>query len=360
MKFKTLFLTATLALILTGCGNAPETPTVPPETTPPTTEVPVVEITLEGTTYSAETTSLTLTFADGLADAIPCLPRLETVHFLQPECAPETLTQLRQDFPGITFTWEKEVFGTTYPDSVTEIDLSGIPMEDVTEAEALMGYFPNLEKLIMCDCGIDNETMAAFRDRAREQYKVVWSIQIRTLTVRTDETTFMPVKHDVFLFDNYTHDLVYLEDLIVLDLGHMPIYNIDFVRGMPHLQYLIVADTMIRDIEAIADHKELVYLEIFKLNIDDYTPLLSCTALEDLNIAQTAGDPAVLAQMPWLKNLWMVQCGVSDENRQLLTESLTNTRIEFDLGWTQGDNWRTLENYYKMRDLLEMPYNVWW
>ena len=130
MKIKFLFLSVLLALMLSGCGNAPETPAIAPETA----QAPAVEIILEGTTYGTDTRSLTLSGVEGLAEAIPHLPQLENVHFIQPECDPETLTQLRLDFPGITFTWEKEVFGTTYADSVAEIDLSGIPMEDVAEA----------------------------------------------------------------------------------------------------------------------------------------------------------------------------------------------------------------------------------
>ena len=41
--------------------------------------------------------------------------------------------------------------------------------------ESLANLLPNLQKLIMSDCGIDNETMADFRERARDRYKVVWA-----------------------------------------------------------------------------------------------------------------------------------------------------------------------------------------
>lgn len=357
-----LLICAVILLLLSGCAAEQEVPPTGQVTLPEIVQTSPACVELAGISYPADTVSLTLESADPaeLTAKLPLLAQLESVHWIQPDMEPEILLSLAAEFPHITFTWEKDVLGTTYSQDVKEIDLSGTPLSNEREVEALMAYFPELEKLILCDCGLDNETLAAYRDRVREQYKVVWSVQIKTLTIRTDETTFMPVKHDVFIFDDHTPDLIYCEDMIVVDVGHMPIHNIDFVKGMPHLQYLIVADTLIRDIEAIRDHRELVYLEIFKLNIDDYTPLLSCTALQDVNLAQTSGDPAVLAQMPWLKNVWMVQCGVSDENRQLLTESLPDTRIEFDLGWTQGDNWRTLENYFIMREMLEMPPNAWW
>ena len=362
---RTLLSLCTLLLLfpLAGCSQNPDP--LPTETTGNSLHVPETQpdpIELCGTAYPRDTESLTLHNPDAgeLFRLLPQFSAMHQVHLIQPEMKACDLFLLCDTFPQITFTWEKEVLGTVYASDTQEIDLSGIQFSSLTELEQQLEYFPRLQKLILCDCGLDNETLAAFRDRVRSQYKVVWSVQIKTLTVRTDETTFMPVKHDVFIFDDHTKDLIYCEDMIVVDVGHMPIHNIDFVTGMPHLQYLIVADTLIRDISAIQDHKELVYLEIFKLNIDDYTPLLSCTALEDLNLSQTSGDPAVLAQMPWLKNLWMVQCSVSDENRLLLTQSLPDTRIEFDLGWTQGDNWRTLEHYFIMRDLLDMAPNAWW
>ena len=35
------------------------------------------------------------------------------------------------------------------------------------------------------------------------------------------------------------------------------------------------------------------------------------------------------------------------------------TAIEVESGWHLGNNWRAMLNYFKMRDLLEMPYYDW-
>lgn len=319
------------------------------------------QVRLSGQAYPMDTKSLTLTEADPqeLTENLQYLPDLEQVHFVQPQMAPEDLLALTERYPRITFTWEKDVLGITCRENTTELDFSGTKLDNTAELEALMGYFPSLEKLILCDCGLDSETLAEYRERVRDQYKVVWSIQIQTLTIRTDETTFMPVKHDIHVTDQHLKELKYCEDMICIDVGHMGVTDIHWVWYMPHLQYLTLADTDVANIEAIGSLKELVYLELFKTRVSDYSPLVGCTALEDVNLAFTYGDAAVFAEMPWLNNLWINQCGVNAETRKLLEESLPDTHIEFDSGWHLGGSWRGVRNYFRMRDILEMPYYDW-
>lgn len=319
-------------------------------------------VTLNSTSYPWDTESLEFTDADGaeLLEMLQYLPELKTIHFIQPQLAAEELLALRARYPEVAITWEKDVFGVTYPDNVKEFDFSGTPLEGVEELESLMAYFPSLEKLILCDCGIDNETMAAFRERARAHYKVVWSVTVGYIDVRTDETTFMPIKHHFSVQNVHMKDFVYCEDMICVDLGHMGIWDTDWIYGMPKLQFLVLADTAVSDITPIGTLKDLIYLELFKSpNITDYSPIVNCTSLQDINVAYTNGDAAVFAQMPWLKNLWVNCTNITPEARQLLSETLTDTHIEFDSGWHMGNGWRDLDNYYVMRDLLEMPYYDW-
>lgn len=320
------------------------------------------QVTLGQESYPENTVSLTFSQADGdeLLEKLQYLPSLESIHFIQPDMPAETLLALREKYPKVSFTWEKDIFGETYKDDVTELDFSGRPLEGVEELEAVLAYFPSLEKVDLCGCGIDNETMAAYRDRVREHYKVVWSVEVGKLTVRTDDTTFMPTKYKRFVTEGQLANLVYCEDMIVVDVGHKPIENLDWLYGMPHLQFLILADTRVSDITPIGSLKELIYLELFKSPaIHDYSPLIGCTALQDVNVAYTNGDAAVFAQMPWLKHLWVNCTNITPEARQLLTDTLTDTVIEFDSGWHMGNGWRDLDNYYIMRDLLEMPYYDW-
>ena len=319
------------------------------------------QLSLGDQTIPWDTRELTFEAADPaeLTEALPYLPKLETVHFVQPAFPAEDLQAMVQTFPHIGFTWEKDVLGTTYREDLTELDLSGTPLESVAEIEALMGYFPNLRRLDMSHCGIDGETMAAFRDRVRDRYKVVWSIQIQFLSIPTDTVYFAPIKYGLYVTDIHMGEFHYLEDLVLLDLGHKGISNIDFIWKMPHLKYLILADTEVSDITPIGSLKELEYLELFKTKVTDYSPLEGCSALRDVNLAFTSGDASVFARMPWLRNLWINQCGVDSQTRELLIKSLPDTQIEFDHTWHLGNSWRGLPNYFLIRDLLEMPYYDW-
>jgi len=301
-----------------------------------------------------------------LMEQLTWLPRMESIFIEEPEAPAAELLALRQAFPQIGIQWNKTAFDVSYPSDVTEIDLSGMILESPEDVVEPLSYFPELEKVIMCKCGsdprtrFDNETMAAFREKMRPEYTVVWSMSIYGIPVRTDDTYFMPIKYGVSEVHDYQlEQLIYCEDMLCVDLGHMAVRKLDWVTGMPHLKYLIVADGPLVYIEPLSTCKELVYLELFDTHISDYTPLLGCTALEDLNVADTFGDIMVFKDMPWLKNLWINRNGVTQAEHDELQAALPNTRIESKHGFITGNGWRQIDNYFKMRDLLGMPYNAW-
>ena len=90
--------------------------------------------------------------------------------------------------------------------------------------------------------------------------------------------------------------------------------------------------------------------------VTDYSPLLNCTALEDLNIGQTFGEVDDIIKMTWLKNLWMVKCGL-DKCIQA-QETLTETNVVYAYP-DPVVGWRALPNYFAMRDELFMFYMRW-
>lgn len=316
------------------------------------------------TEYDRETRELSFQdqtpSAEELEESLRWLPEVSAVYLNQPAMAAEDLISLCEKFPEVAFSWEKDALGSTYASDVTEIDLSGRTDLTLEQVAQQLRYFPDLEKVLMCECGFDNETMAAFREQMRPEYKVVWSMEIYGLTVRTDDLYFMPVKHGVKkVYDYQMQQLIYCEDMLCVDVGHMPVRKIDWVRGMPHLKYLIVADGPLLYIDALSTCKELVYLELFDTQISDFTPLLGCTALEDLNVADTQGNALVFKDMPWLKNLWVDGFDVSRSKRETLNEALPDTNIYYCGSEYTAGGWRQLQNYFDMRDLLGMPYNKW-
>ena len=322
----------------------------------------IYTVSLGGDVYASDTKDVTVqaaTEAD-LGSAMKGFTELESVTLVNPEAPADYLVSLREQYPEVEIRWELEVQGVTYTDDLTEVDISHMPLESLKQAETIGSYFPDLEKLIVDSGSIDNDTMAAFRETMRPNYKVVWTVVCGTgkfgsFEVRTDETTFMPLKHNMYYFlDEDAVNLRYCEDMVCIDIGHMAIKDISFVEHMPHLKYLILAHTTVLDITPLSSCKELVFLELDWTAIKDYTPLLGCTALEDLNLGLTYGDPTPISQMTWLKNLWWKGAGY--KTRVLLEENLPDTYLMLNPPYTVGWGWRKLQNYYDMRDLLEMPY----
>ena len=126
---------------------------------------------------------------------------------------------------------------------------------------------------------------------------------------------------------------------------------------MPHLKYLILAWTQVQHIDPIENCKELIYLEIDHCIIRDYTPLLGCTALQDINISDAQADASVepIKQMTWLKNLWVGERSAYDQ--YALIDALPDTNVVISNPSTaSGHGWRNLPNYYAMRDYLGREY----
>ena len=342
---------------------------------------------------------------DGELELLQLLPELKTLHLKNPKADPETVAQLRSTYPKADISWEVEIAGVSFPDDTKEVDLSAVLESSAAQTttataagsqtaagaqtttktqtttgtatgtqstketqstapavtlnledlEKKMSYLSDAKQVFLGKCGLDNEKLAALRERVRDSYKLVWTVQLgKKLTARTDDTTFMPVREHVYYFlDEDAYNLRYCEDMLCVDVGHMGLTNIDFVKGMPHLQILILAHNgQLQDISPISSCKELIFLELDWSAVKDFTPLVGCTSLEDLNIGLTYPSVEPLMQMTWLKNLWMVDRGGAYQ----LSQALPDTKIVATADATVGAGWRNLPNYYKMRDMLGMEY----
>lgn len=308
-----------------------------------------------GALYPEGTEELTLTGAslEELERQLPYLPELQAVTLYDPVGSADILRALPDTYPDISFHWEMDVFGVTVTSDDREFDLSGYPLSSPEPVKAAMAYFPNMEKVILCKCGIDNETMAAFREEMRGQYKVVWSVAVGYMTLRTDETCYMPGKHNRGVNTEQAYNLRYCEDLICIDVGHKPVKDCAWAAYMPNLKYLIIADTGVSDLTPLTGLEHLIYLEAFLTRVTDYSPLLTCTAMEDLNICYTYGDPEPVKQMTWLKRLWWADSPIPVSEFQ---QYLPDTQLMFLHHSSTGNGWRRGQNYYDMRDLLGVPY----
>lgn len=311
--------------------------------------------------FPADISELTLNDAEPrvVLENLKYLPNVTNVTLMNPSADGESLSALPEQYPDITFYWEMDVMGVRVTSNDPEVDLSEAAIESVEAVETAMTCFPNAEKVYLGECGIDNDVLAAYRDRVRKDYKVVWLLRLSLMPVRTDDTTFMPGRPSerYYIDDKHAELLRYCEDMICVDVGHYQIYHCDWAKNMPKLKYLILSDTLVADVSPLADLKELVFLEMFGSLATDYSPLTQLTSLEDLNLCLAEGkDPEPIKQMTWLKRLWWNNGPLSEEELQ---KALPNTEVKCRLGSSTGHGWREGQNYYDMRDLLEMPYYVW-
>lgn len=362
-----------------------------------------LEITVDSRTFSSDDRELTIEdVSESWIIPLSLMTRLETLHLPEPEIPAEMLVYLAESLPDTKVTWTKTVLGVTFPSDAALIDLTDIialapgqvpgdrtpyqvgldsrvqgtpeevassikvskhyPLPDKTdetealieEVEAAMAYFPEAETLVMCGSYLHNIHMSNFRERHREDYKVVWSVRCGELATRTDAKLFMPVKYHVYyFFTKDAYNLKFCEEMEAIDIGHMLVDDISFVEYMPNLKYLILTLGSVEDISPLSTCKNLVFLEMDWTRVTDYSPLLGCTALEDLNIGQTFGNIAPILEMSWLKNLWLVGCYV--ESIWMAAASLPETHIGA-FHDNPDDGWRQLPNYFAMRDALLMYY----
>lgn len=315
-----------------------------------------------GTDYPHTTTELTFDDPDAaaLARDIANLPQLTTVTMGTTSAEASDLIALVEGYPDIAFHYTREILGVEHSSQETEFDFSrrtDITLEQVEEA---MKYFPNAEKVNLSDCGFDNETLAAFREKMRPEYKVVWTVIVTGERVRTDETVFHSSGRKVCLIDEQSYDLYYCEDMIVVDIGHSYVKYIDWVRGMPNLQYLILADNWLKDITPISECKNLIYLELFiNKHLKDLSPLVGCTSLKDLNISHTYCSMDPIMEMTWLENFYANCTNATRAEQEAVAAALPNTNCVFDGGYDTGGGWRQLQSYFDMRDIMGMNYNAW-
>ena len=306
-----------------------------------------------------------------LSVGLAAMPDLESLTIRTPKATGAELMALREEYPNVEIHWDVEVFGNTYAEDVTELDISNEPVGSIENAKEIAAKFPNLEKFIVDSTGISDDDMAAYREEMRSEYKVVWTVIFTAkCKSRTDATFFFPSSQQEGRFnENHVYGLRFLEDLVCIDVGHMQIKTVEFAAYMPHLKYLILADTAVEDITPLSNCKELIYLELDHDVIHDYTPLLGCTALEDLNLNDHNWPVSIepIKQMTWLKNLWVPTRSYADKHA--LIEALPNTRVVISdpsttfrgstVRCTDGLGWRNLENYYDMRDILNEGTGGW-
>ena len=314
------------------------------------------ELSFAGQTLSAQE-------VETLCDDLFRFPALERIDLTGCGLTAEQIHAVRSACDAVV-VYELTLFGKTVSTDALELDFSGIRMglPGAAVIENTLGEFPLLEKVVMCDCGISNEDMAALNDR-HKNVRFVWRVYFSEFSLRTDDTNFIAarVRNDFPIYSNDLEVLKYCPDLQALDLGHKNITHLNFLQYVPHLKYLIPVENDVNDITPIGELQELTYLEMFWTKCEDISPLQNCKALTDLNISYIYCRPAkcleTLVNMPQLERLWYCGNNLNDEQLEELQTALPNTEMYLAArGEPTGSTWREHPHYFEMRDFFGMYY----
>lgn len=301
---------------------------------------------------------LTAVTVDGnLSDHLKRFPSLLSVDLHGQSLTREEQLVLRQTFPQVQFGWTVTVVGREVDSSAEELDLSGQKVGDLDELREAVSLLWGLKKLVMCDCGVSNEDMAALRD-ALPAVKVVWRVYMgEKWSLRTDAVAFS-VLIKVHDYTSMTSEdiqvLKYCTDLQALDLGHQAITDISVIgEYLTELRVLILADNRITDLSPLANLKHLHYLELFVNKVTDLSPLASCTELVDLNLSynKQLSDITPILNFPLLERLWIEHTSLSAADAALLTETYPDAKVVTVGEGSVDQGWRTHQRYYAMRDM---------
>lgn len=230
------------------------------------------------------------------------------------------------------------------------IDLGKLKVERFDDFAAFLQKLPELKK-------VDMFTTHMFTKQARrlsEQFPQIefgWTVHFGDHAVRTDQVVFSTL-HDGVMRRHTSEQmevLRYCRSLRALDLGHNELTDISFLADLSELRLLILADNEIEDLSPLAGLDKLEYLELFDNRVTSLEPLAGLKNLMDLNAAQNSvTDLAPLEDMPWLKRLWIRDCGnenaVNDTALEALRAALVNTQIDAASLGTEG-GWRLHPHY---------------
>ena len=253
---------------------------------------------------------------------------------------------------GAALAEEVSFGGVSFDRSAEAIDMGDRPVENFKDFIAFLQEFPNLKKVDMYATGITAENVEKL-ENAFPGITFGWYLKMmRYHFVRTDADAYSALdgSHPRHTDEEFKL-LKYCPGLLALDLGHNDIREASFLRSMPDLRLLILAENPnLHCLELISTLQDLEYLELFSCGIEDISPLTALTGLMDLNLSNNrVKDWRPLKEMKWLRRLWISgMCTgnrkkpeLTAEERQELEEALPYTEIMYT-GEPTANGWRWL------------------
>ena len=280
--------------------------------------------------------------AEGLRALLPELGKLthlQRAHLPEEDndVSLEDALACADSYPPLQPEYTIEFYGQSIPSAAEEIRIENVKIgnKGVEELRSLLPAFRNLRYLLLDDCGVDNETMAALRDDYPE-IKVVWRVHFGSYHCLTD--TEMVWATGFSYNDASIAVLKYCTDVKYIDLGHSCITNVDFMGYMPKLEVVVISVSWVSNIEPLAKCPNLEYLEMFSTRVRDLSPLAQCTHLQHLNISCQRNannvsvgptDISALYDLKELKRFYCTMSYVPKEQQEKMIELHPDCEIEF-------------------------------
>ena len=298
------------------------------------------------------------------ADALPALRRIS---FGGRAIDAADFAALRRAFPEAALDCRASLYGLEVDPQADTIDLSGVPVSDTAELEALLDALPGIKKVDMCSCGLSDEEMEALNAR-HPGVDLVWLITFGggRYTVRTDLVSFSSLRtHFGEVQHRFTDEEMaplfrYCRHLRALDLGHNYLKDITPIGELRELRILILGDNpYLEDLSPIGNLTELEYLELFNSHRDyDFSFLCRLTKMRYLNLGflSALDDVGFLEAMPELKMFWLRGTSVPDEVAAACEEKYPDVLFHYgNCGWEASatcHGWRRTDANILVRTLF--------
>ncbi len=299
--------------------------------------------------------------------ALEGLPALEEIVLVTPEgdspYSLEDAAAIRRAAPQARLRYRFPLFGQMVDAEAERLEFADtyVGPAGLEQIRLALELMPNCSYLKLDDCGIDNETMAAFREEYRGRVKVVWRVHYGVFSDLTDTRVIHAVgpEHDAYIDDEMCRVLCYCEDTEYMDLGHNTLSSIAFCSYMPHLKMAILSYNNITDLSPLENCQELFFLEMFCCRrLEDLSPLSACGSLRMLNVSfSTVTDISPLYGMD-LELLHMARTDIPPEQAAEMARLHPDCRITYEgydiheLGWRRIREGEYYDWYLEIREIF--------
>lgn len=328
----------------------------------PNTALHYENVFLLGTPTSAYSTTLTL---DGLTDthltdaleALPWFSHLTSLTLTSPAdrlYSAEEAALVAAALPDVTVSMTFDLFGQEVSTDMERIEYFKADIGGDAGLDVIRSVMPIMDKLtyLCLDwCGTTDEATAALREELADRCKVVWRVFFADFNCLTDT---YKIWAQYYLWSRDLEPLKYCNEVRYIDMGHSFVDSCEFVKYMPYLDTLILADCSLRDIEPLRTCKNLTYLEIFTTNVVDLSPLAELTQLEYLNISNI--ETTDISPLYGLTNLKKMNSTMNEKIPKDQIETFKEMLPDCDATFTFGDESPT---EYGWRRAPAPPYGIY-